>query len=280
MLRLRKQVDRIDQRLLQLLQQRTKLSGEIGRAKRRHGAEIYVPDRERMLLARVAKLARGRLPGPALAAIYREILSSSRAAQGQQPIGVIAGNKLHSQGTHGHFRWRRQNQVTPILRAARCHFGACDEFAMMKDWRELSRQLRSGKLAIGLLTFDDLVVALRDPYSGGLAVIGDFLPVDGEPGLSERIFVVKPAPDAQEGSRALILIECKPTANAVKSRITSMPCAPKLVELTPLPGRSRTPSSLAALTFRKPISHESLTASGKPLGLVLGIYTTDESHGG
>jgi chorismate mutase len=280
MLRLRKQVDRIDQRLLQLLQQRTKLSGEIGRTKRRHGAEIYVPDRERALLARVAKLAKGRLPGPALGAIYREILSSSRAAQGQQPIGVIVGNKRHLQGKHGHL-WRRgQDEVAPILRAARFHFGACDQFEMVRDWRELSRRLRSGKLAIGLLTFEDLVVALRDPYSGGLAVIGDFRPIDGAPGLSSRIFIVKPAPDAQEGSRALILIECKPTANAVKSRITSMPRAPKLVELTPLPGRSRTPSSLAALTFSQPIGHESLTANGKPLGLVLGIYTTDESHGG
>jgi chorismate mutase len=277
---LRKQVDRIDQRLLQLLQQRTKLSGEIGRTKRRHGAEIYVPDRERLLLARVTKLAQGKLPAPAARAIFREIMSSSRAAQGQQPIGVIAGNKLHYKGTHGHLRWRGQNQVTPILRAARCQFGACDQFTLVRDWRELSRQLRAGKLAIGLLTFEDLVVALRDPYSGGLAVIGDFLPVDGEPGLSHRIFIVKPAPDVQEGTRALILIECKPTANAVKSRITSMPRAPKLIELTPLPGGGRAASTLAALTFRQPMSPDSLAVPGKPLGLVLGIYTTDDSHGG
>jgi chorismate mutase len=277
--RLRKQVDRIDRRLLQLLQQRTKLSGEIGRTKRRHGAEIYVPDRERLLLARVTKLAGKRLPGPAVGAIFREILSGSRAAQGQQPIGVIVGNKSYVPGGHEH-RWRGPDQVASILRAARYHFGACDKYVMVQDWRELSRRLRSGKLAIGLLTFEDLVVALRDPYSGGLAVIGDFWPIDGEPGLSKRIFVVKPAPDAQEGTRALILIECKPTANAVKSRITSMPRAPKLIELSPLPGRGRRASTLAALTFREPIRHEALTTKGKPLGLVLGIYTTDESHGG
>ncbi len=273
-------MDRIDLRLLQLLQQRTKLSGEIGRTKRRHGAEIYVPDRERLLLARVTKLAQGKLPAPAARAIFREIMSSSRAAQGQQPIGVIAGNKLHHRGEHGHSRRPGQNQVTPILRAARCQFGACDQFTLVRDWRELSRQLRAGKLSIGLLTFEDLVVALRDPYSGGLAVIGDFLPVDGEPGLSHRIFIVKPAPDVQEGIRALILIECKPTANAVKSRITSMPRAPKLIELTPLPGGGRAAPTLAALTFRQPISHHALAVNGKPLGLVLGIYTTDDSHGG
>ncbi len=44
---LRRQVDRIDLKMLQLLQQRIKLSGQIGRMKRRHGAVIYVPERER-----------------------------------------------------------------------------------------------------------------------------------------------------------------------------------------------------------------------------------------
>ncbi len=87
MQRLRQQVDRIDQKLLQLLQQRTKLSGEIGETKRRHGAVIYVPERERELLARIMRLTRGKLPARAVAAVYREILSGSRAAQAQPPIG-------------------------------------------------------------------------------------------------------------------------------------------------------------------------------------------------
>jgi chorismate mutase len=279
MQRLRKQVDLIDRRLLRLLQQRTKLSGEIGRTKRRHGAEVYVPDRERDLLARVAKLADGKLPPRAAGAIFREILSSSRAAQGQPPIGVVDVNHRAPRPLKNRPRLG-YNPVESILRAARCYFGACDEFVLVRDWRELARQLKAGKLAIGILTFDDLVVALRDPYAGGLAVIGDFLPIDGEPGLTKRIFIVKPARPDPEGNRALILIECKPTVNAVKSRITSMPRVPKLVELSPLPSRGRPASSLAALTFTRPVAHEALTANGKPLGLVLGIYTTGESHDG
>src|SRR5882762_862622 len=86
---LRQQVDRIDSRILQLLQQRTKLSGKIGEAKRRGGAVIYVPERERDLLARAIRLSKGKLPARGVAAIYREILSSSRAAQGQAPIGLL-----------------------------------------------------------------------------------------------------------------------------------------------------------------------------------------------
>jgi chorismate mutase len=71
---LRRQVDRIDLKMLQLLQQRTKLSGRIGRMKRRHGAVIYVPERERELLTRLIHLSKGTPPPRAVAALYREIL--------------------------------------------------------------------------------------------------------------------------------------------------------------------------------------------------------------
>src|ERR1035441_161549 len=89
MQRLRQQVDRIDLKMLQLLQQRTKLSGQIGKMKRRHGAVIYVPERERELVARLTRLSKGQPSARAVAALYREILSSSRAAQGQAPIGLL-----------------------------------------------------------------------------------------------------------------------------------------------------------------------------------------------
>ena len=170
--------------------------------------------------------------------------------------------------------------MASIVRAARGYFGACDRFVILPDWHALSRRLKAGKLAIGLLTFDDLVVALRDPYAGGLDVIGDFLPSDGRPGLANLLFVVKPARPEPEGNRALILIECKPTANAVKSLASAMPRAPQHLDWSPLPGRGRQGLVLAALTFQRPVRREALLAGGKPVGLVLGIYTVDGPHAG
>ncbi len=273
MLRLRKQVDQIDRKLLRLLQQRTELSAEIGETKRRHGAEIYVPDRERELLARMTLGAGDKLPPAAVGAIFREILSSSRAAQGQAPIGVV--DRYGDRKQPGHLlRWRRDD-VAAMIRAARGHFGACDSYVVLRNWRELARRLRAGKLAIGLLTFSDMVVALRDPYAGGLDVVGDFLPSDGRPGLDHQIFIVQPAKAAPEGNRALILIECKPTANAVKSLVSAMSCTPKLVQLAPLPGRTKT--CLAALTFPWPVTRATLTLPGVTL---LGIYSANEAYAG
>jgi chorismate mutase len=265
MLNLRRQVDRIDQRLLRLLQQRTKLSTEIGRTKRRHGAEIYVPDRERELLARVAKLANGKLPGPAVGAIFREILSSSRAAQGQAPIGVL------------------QRSAAAVVPVARCHFGACDRFAIVAGWPEMKRQLLAGELTIGLLTFADLAAlgrAAQGAFPGEVQVVGEMVASTEARGLADRIFIVKASVGAPEGKRALILIECKPEADAVNYVISAMPRVPNLVQMTPLSGRARTKVCLTAVTFSRPVKMESLGSGENRVGSVLGIYTLDESYAG
>src|ERR1700722_10027278 len=143
MQRLRLQVDRIDLKMLQLLQQRTKLSGRIGQMKHRHGAVIYVLERERELVARLTRLSKGRLPARAVAALYREILSSSRAAQGQAPIGLLRAS------------------APLVLPASRACFGACDQFSPKKTWTELAEGLDTGALSLALPTGDDLMNALR-----------------------------------------------------------------------------------------------------------------------
>jgi len=249
-------VDLIDQKLLQLLQQRTELSGEIGRTKRRHGAEIYVPERERELLARVTKLADGKLKPAAVQAIFREILSSSRAAQGQPPIGLLAGSAA---------------QVEPI---ARRHFGSCDLFITARDWPDLARRLLMGTLGFGLMNFDDLATALRRRWRPGVHVIGEIATENGDATLGESIFILKPGRVPVEGNRALILIECKPTADAVKSLVSAMPRAPKLVQLAPLAGRGK--SCLAALTFEQPVSRDEVAG----IGGLLGLYPAGDSYGG
>src|SRR5882724_9106729 len=136
---LRRQVDRIDLKMLKLLQQRTKLSGRIGEAKRQHRAVVYAPERERELVAHLTRLSRGNPSARAVAAIYREIMSSSRATQGQAPIGLLRASS------------------SAVIPPGRWCFGACDEFAPQKSWKEVARGLDSGALALALLTGEDLV---------------------------------------------------------------------------------------------------------------------------
>jgi chorismate mutase len=210
---LRTQVDRIDLEILKLLQQRTKLSRRIGETKRRHGAVIYVPGRERELLRRVERLARGKLPPHSVAAIFREILSSSRAAQGQAAIGLL-----------------RSSEPT-LLSWARWCFGACDQFLTFARWPEMRQRLEEGSLALALLTGPELAAVLQQPnarrkFLKTLTVAGDFLSgCDRSARSGESVFILIPktGDSVEEANRILVLIECKSNTNAVKSWIKSMP---------------------------------------------------------
>jgi chorismate mutase len=266
--------------MLQLLQQRTKLSGQIGEMKRRHGAVIYVPERERELVARLTRLSKGRPPARAVAALYREILSSSRAAQGQAPIGLL------------------QSSASLVLPAARACFGACDQFSPGKSWAKLAEGLHTGALSLALPTGDDLLGALQTQrhqgdFLGRLTVAGDFSPVpDAKTPLARRIFIVTPRGTgaAREANRVLILIECKSTVNAIKSLLHSMPDFPihaeKLTRRV-APARGGLTTALVRLTLARPMdgihATSRLLAAGKSAGIpvsILGLYPGTEEYGG
>jgi chorismate mutase len=257
-------VDRIDRSLLRLLRQRTSLSGEIGQAKRRHGAEIYVPDRERELLARVTGLAEGKLPPDAVGAIFREILSSSRAAQGQPPIGLL------------------KKSAAQIEARARCHFGACDQFEAVGTWKQLAPKLIAGKLAIALLTGDELMAVLRSGssrFEDACRIVGEVPTMNGDLRLSSRVFIIKSGSGELSGNRAVILIECKSKVNAVKNLVSVLTPIPNVVAVSGLSLRGRA-MTLAVLAFPSPVQKKTLVLPGKPVGKMLGLYFGSDAHGG
>jgi chorismate mutase/prephenate dehydratase len=62
------------------------LVARVGYLKEKDGARVYVPEREREIFARLARLNHGPLPNEAVLAIYREVISASRALE--QPLRV------------------------------------------------------------------------------------------------------------------------------------------------------------------------------------------------
>jgi chorismate mutase len=274
MQRLRQRVDRIDLKMLQLLQQRTKLSGQIGKMKRRHGAVIYVPERERELVARLTRLGKSHLSARAIAALYREILSSSRAAQGQPPIGLL------------------QASATAILPTAHLAFGACDQFSPGKTWAELAKGLGSGDLSLALLSGNDLISTLqtdrwRSEFCSRLAIAGDLAPTpQAKPFLAERIFIVTPREQTapRQVDRIVILIKCKSTLNAIKSLLGAMPDLPIHTEHLKRQGHA---IGLALLTLDKPVdgtrATNRLLIAAQSLNIpvsILGTYPGTEEYGG
>jgi len=86
---LRREIDRIDEQLLELLNERVRHAAEIGRLKRENGAEIYVASREEEVLRKLAALNEGPLDEGAIRAIYREIMSAAIALEKPMAIAYL-----------------------------------------------------------------------------------------------------------------------------------------------------------------------------------------------
>jgi chorismate mutase/prephenate dehydratase len=85
----RQAIDRLDQQIVRLINERTKHVLAIGEIKTKAGEEIYVPARERIVLNRIARMNRGPITDEQLRAIYREVMSSALALEKTLTIAYL-----------------------------------------------------------------------------------------------------------------------------------------------------------------------------------------------
>lgn len=104
---LRRQIDGIDAKVLELLNERARCAMQIAELKRSANASFYVPERERMVLDRLKAENPGPLPAAAIQSIYREIMSAVRALE--KPTSVAF---LGPRDTFSHMAARRIFGVT------------------------------------------------------------------------------------------------------------------------------------------------------------------------
>ena len=84
--KLRERIDNIDEDILRLLNERAKVTLDIGKIKAKNKASVYVPNRERQIYEHISRINKGPLSNNSLNAIYREIMSASLALE--KPIKV------------------------------------------------------------------------------------------------------------------------------------------------------------------------------------------------
>jgi len=87
--KLRKQIDKLDDELIGLLNERIKIALEIGKTKKEQNGEIYAPAREKAVFERIAKLNKGPLPEESARAVYREIMSAALAIESDLKIAYL-----------------------------------------------------------------------------------------------------------------------------------------------------------------------------------------------
>ncbi|HOW59865.1 MAG TPA: prephenate dehydratase [Candidatus Omnitrophota bacterium] len=109
---IRKKIDELDQKIVGLLNDRTKLALEIGKKKLEAGKEVYAPERESEIYQKIDRLAeKGVLPKDALKAVYREIMSALLALEKPLTIAYLGPEatfthlaSLSKFGTSVHYR--------------------------------------------------------------------------------------------------------------------------------------------------------------------------------
>lgn len=86
---LRVQIDKLDLQILDLLNKRAAVAGQIGKVKADQGGEVFNAAREEEVLSNIIGANKGPLAEVTLKAIFRELISGSRAVQKVQKIAFL-----------------------------------------------------------------------------------------------------------------------------------------------------------------------------------------------
>src|SRR5262245_27480376 len=89
---LRRDIDRVDEVLVRLLNERARCVCEIGRMKKKMGVEIYQPDREKDVLRHVREIAgEGPLGAEAVERLFERIIDEARRLERRVIHGEVSG---------------------------------------------------------------------------------------------------------------------------------------------------------------------------------------------
>lgn len=133
----RKNIDEIDNEIIQLISKRMRVIKEIGELKRSSKSVIYRPEREKVILERLHKTANGLLSKPAIEAIFLEIFAVSRSIELPEKIAYL--------GPEGSFT----HQV------AESRFGAIGEYVSLKSIKGVFDSVSSGRVVFGVIPVEN-----------------------------------------------------------------------------------------------------------------------------
>ena len=135
LLKLRNEIDRIDEEILARLAERARCAQRVGEIKR--GVMYYRPEREAQVLRRLAELNPGPLSADAVKTIFREVMSACLGLE--QPLRVAY---LGPAGTFSES-------------ASRKHFGSAPNFLAMAAIDDVFRAVEAGNADYGVVPVEN-----------------------------------------------------------------------------------------------------------------------------
>lgn len=163
--KLRLEINSIDEKLVEYLDERAKFVKQIGDYKKEKGIPIYQPGREKEVKERILKISKSIFPPEALVHIYTEIVSAARAMEKPLQVGYLG-----PEATFSEF-------------ATMKHFGSSIERIPLANVSDVFRQVENGKLDYGVVpienTLQGTVYSTLDEFiESNLHIVAEtFLPI-------------------------------------------------------------------------------------------------------
>lgn len=134
---LRDKLDSIDNKLLELINNRMDIVHQVGELKAQSGGAIYRPERERAIIDRLVSINKGKLNRPAIEALFLEIFAISRNLELPENIAYL--------GPEGSFTHQ----------AAEARFGAMSAYLPIGSIKGVFREVASKKARFGVIPIEN-----------------------------------------------------------------------------------------------------------------------------
>lgn len=134
---LRQGIDAVDDRILELLNERARFVLDVGRLKSAQKREFHVPSRERQIYERLASANSGPFPNEGLKSVFREIISASLALEAPMKVAFLG-----PKATFSHL-------------AAMQHFGYSAELVPQKSIPAVFEEVEKGHATYGMVPVEN-----------------------------------------------------------------------------------------------------------------------------
>lgn len=134
---LRERIDALDAQLLELLSERARVAQAVGEIKRELALPVYRPEREAQVRDRLLARNHGPLPGPAIEAIWREVMSACRELERRLRVAYL--------GPAGTFSEQ----------ALRLHFGEGVDAVAMQRFDDVFHAAEAGTVDYGVVPVEN-----------------------------------------------------------------------------------------------------------------------------
>ena len=134
---LRKKIDELDDKIVDLLNERARIVIEVGNIKKSEKLDFHAPARERQILERLLSRNKGPFPSDTLKAVYREVLSSSLSLE--RPLRIAY---LGPRATFTHMAGMQQ-------------FGLAAQYLPVETIKDVFSEVERGRTDFGVVPVEN-----------------------------------------------------------------------------------------------------------------------------